>query len=290
MCPRSGTVSVDVPSAAPRSPSDVPAVRHALGVLMLLSRHAAPMPAAAIARALGVPRSSAYRILGVLEELGFVTHLEAEHRYALGVAAFELGFAYSRQEPLGWLGRGALSRLVDATGHHGHFAILHGRDVLYVIEERAPGRPSLVTEVGVRLPAHLTASGLAMLAALPAAQLAALYPARHVFETRHGRGPRSVSALRTLLGEVRESGFAVEEASVTPGLASVACAVCDHGGHPVAAVALTFPSHTVDGPGREALAGAVAAAAATVSRALGGSAPGGAGVRIDGDARLGLLP
>ena len=50
--------------------------------------------------------------------------------------------------------------------------------MLYVIEERAPGRPPLVTEVGVRLPAHLTASGRAILAALPTAQVRALYPDR----------------------------------------------------------------------------------------------------------------
>ena len=65
-----------------------------------------------------------------------------------------------------------LSRLVADTTHNGHFAVLDGRDTLYLIEERAPGRPSLVTEVGVRLPAPLTASGLAMLAALPAPQVA----------------------------------------------------------------------------------------------------------------------
>ena len=249
--------------------SGVPAVRHALGVLRLLSAHATPVPAATLVASLEIPRSSVYRILGVLEELGFVSHLVEERRYALGVAAFELGFAYSRQEPLGWVGRGALSRLVDATGHHGHFAVLHGRDVLYVIEERAPGRPSLITEVGVRLPAHLTASGLAMLAALPSAQLAALYPARHLFESRHGRGPRSVSALRTLLREVRQDGYAVEDGSVTPGLASVAVAVRDRGGHPAAAIALTFPAHGVDDAERERLAAQVASAAASVSRALG---------------------
>ncbi|HET9073515.1 MAG TPA: IclR family transcriptional regulator [Solirubrobacteraceae bacterium] len=261
-------------ASVPSSASAAPAVRHALGVLTLLSQHAGPMPAAAIARSLEVPRSSVYRILGVLVELGFVSHLEAERRYALGVAAFELGFAYSRQEPLGWVGRGVLARLVDATGHHGHLAVLHGRDVLYVVEERAAGRPSLVTEVGVRLPAHLTASGLAMLAALPAHQFRALYPAREVLVSRGGPGPRSVSALRALLREVRELGFAVEDASVTPGFASVACAVRDHGGHPVAAVALTFPSHGVDTAGRTRLAAPVSAAAAQVSRALGaGGAP-----------------
>ena len=53
--------------------------------------------------------------------------------------------------------------LTDRLGESAHLAVPHGRDVLYVIEERAPGRPPLVTEVGVRMPAHLTASGRAIL-------------------------------------------------------------------------------------------------------------------------------
>ena len=76
-----------------------------------------------------------------------------------------------------------------ATTHNAHLAVLHGRDVLYVVEERAAGRPPLVTDVGVRLPAHLTASGLAMLAALPPAQVRALFPSRAAFVQRHGIGP-----------------------------------------------------------------------------------------------------
>lgn len=254
-----------------RAVADAPAARQALQTLTLLARQATPIPAASIARELALPRSTTYRLLGVLVEQGFVVHLPEERRYGLGVAAFELGFAYSRQAPLQWLGRSTLARLVDRTRHNGHFAILHGGDVLYVVEERAAGRPSLVTDVGVRLPAHLTASGLAMLAALPPHQLRALYPPRHVFLQRHGRGPRSVSELRTLLRGARETGYAEEDGTVTPGFASVGCAVRDHGGQPVAALALTFPTHELDQAARATLAAEVDAAAAQLSRALGGA-------------------
>ena len=98
-------------------------------------------------------------------EEGFVVHLPEEHRYGLGVAAFEVGSGYSRQEPLQRISRRLLADLVDRTGQTAHLAVLHGRDVLYVVEERAPGRLPLVTDVGVRLPAHLTASGRAILSA-----------------------------------------------------------------------------------------------------------------------------
>ena len=114
--------------------------------------------------------------------------------------------------------RPSLTRLVAATTHNAHLAVLQGREVLYVIEERAPGRPGLVTDVGVRLPAHLTASGLAMLAALPPQQVDALFPSRRVLTRRHDAGPASLTQLRALLGAARGAGFAEEDGFVTPGL------------------------------------------------------------------------
>ena len=109
-----------------------------------------------------------------------------------------------------------------------------------MVEERATGRPSLVTDVGVRLPAQLTASGRAMLAALPAAQVRALFPDRGTFVLRHAAGPDSPSALRRLLVDVRARGYATEDGEITPGFASVATAVLDHAGHPAAGLAVTY--------------------------------------------------
>src|SRR4051794_30703465 len=242
----------------------------ALAVLQLIARHPEPVPAAAIARDLGLPRSSVYHLLAVLRREGFVTHLAEERRYGLGVAAFELGSAYTRQEPLQRIARPVLARLVDSTTHNAHLAVLHGRDVLYLLEERASGRPSLVTDVGVRLPAQLTASGLAMLAALPPAQLRALFPTRDVFVQRHGVGPSSPAQLRALVQEVRATGYAYEDGSVTPDFASVASAVLDHNGHPVAGVALTFASADVAPDDRPALAARVSRTAAEMSRRISG--------------------
>jgi DNA-binding IclR family transcriptional regulator len=221
---------------------NAPAATHALQLLKLLARHPSPLPASAIARDLGLPRSSTYHLLKVLRDEGFVVHLPETRRYGLGVASFELGSAYSRQEPLRWIAQTVLTRLVSATSHNAHLAVLLGRDVLYVIEERAAGRPPLVTDVGVRLPAHLTASGLAMLAALPPQQVAALFPSRRLLTRRHDAGPASLTQLRADLAAARRAGHAEEDGYVTPGFASVAAPVLDHSGHPAAAVAVTFPA------------------------------------------------
>jgi DNA-binding IclR family transcriptional regulator len=249
---------------------NVPAATQALDVLELLARHVAPLPAAAIAREAGLPRSTTYHLLSALRDRGFVVHLPGDRRWGLGVAAFALGSAYTRQEPLRWIAQTALADLVAQTTHNGHFAMLHGADVLYVIEERAPGRASLVTDVGVRLPAHLTASGLAMLAALPDEQVRALAGGRGPLPRRHDTGPRTLTELRRLLAEVRRAGHATEDGFVTPGFASVAAPVLDHAGHPVAAVALTFPAADAGDADRGALADAVRRAAGEVARRIHG--------------------
>ena len=253
--------------------ANAPAASQALAVLQLLARHSEPVPASAIARDLGLPRSSVYHLLSVLRDQGFVVHLAEERRYGLGVAAFELGSAYTRQAPLQRLARQLLVHLVDATRHNAHLAVLHGRDVIYVIEERAPGRPPLVTDVGVRLPAHLTASGRAMLATLSNAQVRALFPGPSAFVMRTALGPQSLSALRQLLVDSRRLGYAVEAGEVPPGFASVAVAVSDHSGHPVAGVALTYPSRGA-AAGQERLAEQVTRTARDLTRRLGGSSSG----------------
>lgn len=251
----------------------MPAAEQTLAVLRHLARQAGPVPAAAIARDVGLPRSTTYHLLAVLVAEGFAVHLPEDHRYGLGVAAFELGSAYSRQAPLARLARPVLARLVDGARHSAHLAVLHGRDVLYVVEERAPGRPSLVTDVGVRLPAHLTASGRAVLADLPGPQVRALFPDGTAFVDRTGVGPRRLSELRAVLRDVRRQGVASEDGEITPGFASVAAAVHDHTGHPLAGVAVTFPADGVPPAERDPLARAVQGCAAELTRRLGGRPP-----------------
>jgi len=250
--------------------ANAPAARQALAVLRLLARHTEPVPASAIARDLDLARSSVYHLLTVLCDQGFVVHLAEERRYGLGVSAFELGSAYTRQAPLQRLARRPMVRLVDATKHNAHLAVLHGRDVLYVIEERAPGRPPLVTDVGVRLPSQLTASGLAMLASLPPQQVRALFPSRDAFVQRHGVGPTTLSGLRSVLTQVRRDGFATEDGTVTPEFASVAAPVLDHSAHPVAGIAVTYPAAEVTEGQRRFIVEQVIRTAADLTRRIGG--------------------
>ncbi|QFZ23146.1 IclR family transcriptional regulator [Saccharothrix syringae] len=231
--------------------SDVPALRRGLAVLRLLASRPGPLSAAAVARELSLPRSTTYHLLAELAAAGFATHFPEERRYGLGVAAFELGSAYLRHDPLERLARPVLRRLVDQVGRTAHLGVLHGAESLYLVREQ-PRRPTaIVSDVGVRLPAHLTASGRAMLAGLPAAQVRALFPGRASFVDRTGRGPADLPALRRLLTAERRRGWAVEDGYVTAGFASVAAPVVDRGDRPIAAITVTFRHvcEPADGPG-----------------------------------------
>ena len=250
-----------------------PAARAALAVLTHLARQAAPVGAAAVARDLGLPRSTAYELLQALVSEGYVVHLADEHTYGLGLSALDLGAAYARQAPLARIARPVLAAMVDETGLHAHLSVLHGRDTLYLVEQRATRGPTLVTDVDVRLPAHLTASGRAVLAALPASHVRALFPSSAALADRNGAGPRTLAELRAVLRRVRDRGWAEEDGEITEGLASVAVPVRDHLDYPVAAVALTFRADLVAAEHRAELASAAQGAATLISRRLGGHDP-----------------
>jgi DNA-binding IclR family transcriptional regulator len=248
----------------------VPAADATLRLLTFLASCRAPVAAMRIAEELDLPRSRTYDLLATLVHHGYVMHLEQERLYGLGPSAHELSGAYLRQEPLARIGRRVIEAMVDEVGESGHLAVLHGRDVLYVVEERARNRPSLVTDVGVRIPSHLTASGRAILAELPAAQVRALYGRASDFTARTDvPGPSGPRELRELLAQVRREDVARESGEVTEELASVAAVVRDHAGWPAASVALTFTERTAEET-RESCERAVRRAAEEITRRLRG--------------------
>jgi DNA-binding IclR family transcriptional regulator len=227
--------------------SSVPALRRGLGILRLLGRRSGPVSAEVIARELGLPRSTTYHLLSELVDAGFVTRFPEEHRFGLGSVVLELGAAYVRHEPLERLAGPVLRRLVDEVGFPAHLGVLRGGELLYLVAEQPVWPQTLVSGVGVRLPAQLTASGRSMLAHLPAAQVRALLPSGDRFVLRTGRGPRDLPQLRRLLAAERRRGWSVEDGFITEGFASVACPVFDHESYPVAAVGVTF-RHECAGP------------------------------------------
>ena len=252
--------------------SNVPAARQALRILTFLASRPGPAGATSIARELGLPRSTTYHLLAELHAADFVVHLPEERAYGLGVAAFEVGSAFLRHDPLERLARPLLARLVEQTRETAQLGILQGAETVYLLKAQPRSPLTLVTDVGVRLPAHLTASGRAMLAHLPAAQVRALHPSAASFSSRTGRGPQTLRELRETIRREKHQGYAEEDGQVTEGYASVAACVFDHGSRPIAAVALTF-ADTADARHRARLGGAASAAADALTGRISGRRP-----------------
>ena len=252
------------------SSSHIKSAERVLSILALLAPRARPVATMTIARECGLPRSSAYHLLNVMRARDFVTYYPDERAWGLGVAVFEIGSAYLRSEPLERLSRPLLVVLAAETGETAHLAVLHGNEVLYLLKERPEGYATkLVTEVGVRLPAHLTAVGRAMLMHLPGAQLEALYPSKHPLVRRTDRGPARLRALKVELEQARALGYAVDDQMTTPGITCIAAPVFSHERVPLAAIGITFLSASRSEAERLELAGRVQQAATTLSRGLG---------------------
>ncbi|MEY4410644.1 MAG: hypothetical protein RLZ69_218 [Actinomycetota bacterium] len=265
----------------------VPAALRTLQLLQALGRAGGPMTAQALATRLGIPRSSTYQLLEVLQEQGFVVHFPEAKRWSLGVAAFELGSAYLRHDPLERFAQPLLDRLlarVDNLQQGGfpavaQLGILNGAELMYLLKgsTAAHNRDSqgVVTEVGVRLPAHLTASGRSMLALLDRAQLRATYPGGldTPLPRRTEQGPANIRELNRLLQLEKEQGFSLETGMITNGYSSVAAAARNHLGLPIAAFAVTFRTDRLTSDSttesHRLIAGLVGSAAADLTRRLG---------------------
>jgi len=249
-----------------------PAARSVLGVLRVLAAHGGPLRATTLSRELGVPRSSMYQLLAVLRDEGFVVHYPEDRTFGLSGLVAELGTAARASERIATLARPLLERLVASAPVPvvAHLAVLGGADVVYAGRVQGFRAPTTVSDVGVRLPAHLTATGRAMLAALPQSQVRALYPSRDALTHRNAAGPSTLADLDALLASARERGWAGEEGDVTAEYASVGAASLDRNGYPAAAIGVTYLRAAVDEPTRDVLSAAtVDTATALTSRLTG---------------------
>ncbi|MBX3099262.1 MAG: IclR family transcriptional regulator [Salinibacterium sp.] len=250
----------------------IPAARSTLAILRLLAARSGPVPASTIARELGLPRSSVYQLIAVMMDEGFVVHYPEDHAYGLSGLVSEIGTSALQSERLARLARPLLERLVRELKLPvvAHLAVLSGADVVYAARVQGFRAPTTVSAIGVRLPAHLTATGRAMLALLPAGQVRALYPTRAALIRRNDDGPASLGELDTLLAETRARGWAVEEGDVTAEYGSAGASAVDRNGYPVAAIGLTFRLVATDAQGRAQLGEAVGTTADALTARLTG--------------------
>jgi DNA-binding IclR family transcriptional regulator len=247
----------------------VPALMRGFDILQRLSGERRQATLSEIAAAIGVTRSSAYRLLYTLEHLGFVGYDSATKTYCLGSQVLHLGYGYLAARDLVEVAMPHLVRLRDRTGWSAHLGELHGRDVVYLA--RVPTRRTVAStvHVGTRLPARSTTMGRVLLSGLIDSAICDLYRDEPLAAVRM-KPAASLDEFVKLIAADRVNGFVVQNSAYEPGVASVAAPIRDMTDAVVAAVNISAISlFTSDLELNGPLKMEVLAAADGISRDLG---------------------
>ena len=226
--------------------------------LLLLYRDKRLIRVTDAAEALGVGRSTAHRLLAMLQHHGFVEQDPETRAYRAGPALAEIGLATIREDGLGEHMRPFMERLRDDVNETVQLVVLQGANGLFIetVESHRPLRTA--SRVGIVVPAHCLSGGKALLAAQPIDRLRRLYPSPEI----PAATPRSITsraALEAHLAEVRERGFATNFGESEEEIGSIAVAVLDSGGRPRAGLAVSGPLSRINESRADAVAAIVAA-------------------------------
>jgi len=231
--------------------SPVPALTRGLDILRLFKRTRPVIGAPEIARELGLPRSTAHRLIQVLESMGFLQRALGGRDYTLGPAVLTIGFEFLGSLDMVELAAPFLSRLRDETGYSAHLVVRNGTEIVYL--SRYPGNSTVSSSiaVGATLPAHATVIGRVLLADLSAEDVRALYTGQ-VLTRYTDQTPTTVAKLEALLAEDRRRGYVASTSFFEPGLTTIAAPVRDRMGAVKAAISitalgLTIPAELVHG-------------------------------------------
>lgn len=246
-----------------KNPYLVPGLERGLRLLQLFRPARPELGAPEIARALELPRTTAFRLLQTLEALEFVER-GAHGAYRLGPAVLRLGFEFLASQDVAEQGREVVERLCRETGASSQLAIRDGRELVVVLKKNPSATFASNVQVGTRMPAHATVVGRIL---LQDAELRALYPeARLKQYTAHT--PRTVAELERLIAQDRARGYALSESAYESGISAVAAPVRNHEQRVVAALSVIVPQPRLDPKRREALIQKAVAAAQELSRRL----------------------
>lgn len=189
-----------------------------------------------IASAVGLPKSTAHRVLSELAGEGLIGR--SGPRYRLGPAWFELQSALSSSEwvQLADKARRPLAGLFERTGATVHLGVLEGTQVLYLEKLTAKGGTAVPTHVGSLMPATCTALGKSLLAFTDSDVVRSIVAKPLPLVSR--ASVQLPHFLLRQLAEIRESGVAYDREETRPGLFCVAAPVF-YEGRAIAAVSLS---------------------------------------------------
>jgi DNA-binding IclR family transcriptional regulator len=239
-------------------------VEKAVELLFHLHESAAPQGVTAIGRALGLPKSSAHRLLTALGRRGLVEQ-DGRGRYGTGMGLVALGLGALEREPVVAAGRPVLEQEAEALGET--CFLVGARAGRLVVLDKAEGSGFLraAPRVGSHVPVHDTAAGKLFLALAPEA----LAPGQGPLERFTSRTLADAAALEREVALARRRGWAANREEWIPGLCVLAAPI-RAGARLPAVVAVAVPAPRLRALGEAAVVERTRAAAARIAARLAG--------------------
>ncbi len=241
-------------------------VQRATAILRAAADRPAGETASGLARAAGLPTSTALRLIHTLEQEGFLAR-RGDGRYAIGVALARLGRDAEAGDMVDATARAALERVAAETDETVTLSVVRGGEALdVVLQIDTPHMVKAVSWVGRRYPLHASSSGKVLLGTLEPARLERFLLGR--LERPASATITDPTRLRAEIERVREQGYAELVDELEDGLASVSVPIVDGVGRLVATLNVTGPSFRLDAERRIAALKPMLAAAAQIEGRL----------------------
>jgi len=217
----------------------VPGLQRGLQILSAFNRDRTEIGAPEIAKELGIPRSTVFRLMQTLEIMGFIEKIKNSSDYRLGVGVLSLGFEYIASLEFTELARPILEKLRDDTGFSAHLVIRDGWDVVFVLKFAANDTFANSVNVGLRLPAHSSILGRMLLVDLSDAELKQVFPEGKLSKFSD-QTPTTLVEMEQLLEEDRKLGYAIGASYFQSGIGSISAQVRDNSRRVVAAINVIY--------------------------------------------------
>ena len=215
-------------------------VSNAMKVLELFGAERMQISVSEVAGELGIPKSSASRLLSTMRKSEIVAQVSKGGVYGIGPLARRLGALYSSAVSTRDIVREGMKELATETGHSCWMSVLSGTDIT-VVDGVHGGYPiRLVVEVGSQLPSHATAAGKALLARLDDERIRALYRSAELPVFTQNTLP-SIDRLLAQLAAVRQRGWAETRQEIIDGITSLSVALTAASEPAGIALSVSFP-------------------------------------------------
>jgi DNA-binding IclR family transcriptional regulator len=246
----------------------VQSLARAFSILEEVARSRDGINLADLSRKVGLHNSTTFHLVKTMVSLGYIRQIKDDKRYRIGRPLFALAANALDEIEMVSLAMPVLESLSRDTGESGHFAVPMGDSVVVIARTAGPGAFQLTERVGVVRPAHCTALGKVILAALKADQLDGFLKRAELAAVT----PNSITdaaVLRKNLDEVRQSGIAFDDGEFNPEVRCIGVPVRDFTGQIIGAVGISGPIWRLNIQALQGRAQAVLAAAARLSAEFG---------------------